>query len=562
MWDPHSRREVRQQRADAAVLQGLADQHLQRGPPRRRRAARRAHRRRHHLARCAGCARSGVEFMPTPGTYYDMLPERLAQLGIGSIDEDIDVLRELEILVDGEQRAQYLLQIFLKESAGLYDDPDGGAVLLRDHPAQGRSNGFGAGNFRALFESIEREQRDGAGCRRACSMLERTSSATVPTKHHIALRDAAGELRYEECLTRDGFDGPYTILYHRDRPHTQRLAPSATHGWAAPRRRGRGARPLAQAPLSDRSSSARAGGPPLDARVPLLFNARRDRSAVAAPDRADPVYFANGDGDELFYIHEGGGTLRTPLGDLRVRAGRLRLRAARPAAPLRASTSGAQYWLSIECAGGVAPAQAVAQRGRPAAHGRAVLRTATSSARVRRARCDEGIRDARREARRRASTASRYARLAARRRRLGRHGLSVGVPDPRLPAARRRSCTCRRRGTARSRRAARSSAASCRARSTSIPTPIPARIRTPRSTATSSSSTAAATSRRAAASAPGSISHHPAGHPARPAPGRLRGQHRRQAHRRARGDARHVPAAVTDGGGARVEDPGYHDSFL
>jgi 4-hydroxyphenylpyruvate dioxygenase len=42
----------------------------------------------------------GVEFMPTPGSYYDALPERLRTSGIGAIDEDIDVLRELEILVD------------------------------------------------------------------------------------------------------------------------------------------------------------------------------------------------------------------------------------------------------------------------------------------------------------------------------------------------------------------------------------------------------------------------------------------------------------------------------
>ena len=58
-----------------------------------------------------------------PGTYYDMLPERLEKSGIEQIDEDIETLRELEILVDGDQHHAYMLQIFLKESAGLYDDP-------------------------------------------------------------------------------------------------------------------------------------------------------------------------------------------------------------------------------------------------------------------------------------------------------------------------------------------------------------------------------------------------------------------------------------------------------
>jgi 4-hydroxyphenylpyruvate dioxygenase len=100
----------------------------------------------------------GVEFMPTPGTYYDMLPARLERLGVGSIDEAVQTLRELEILVDGEGPKQYLLQIFLKEAAGLYHDPEAGPFFFEIIQRKG-SNGFGAGNFRALFESIERQQR-------------------------------------------------------------------------------------------------------------------------------------------------------------------------------------------------------------------------------------------------------------------------------------------------------------------------------------------------------------------------------------------------------------------
>ena len=61
-------------------------------------------------------------------------------------------------------------------------------------------------------------------------MLERMNAGEIPAKHHIALRDTEGNLRYEECLTRDGFDGPYTILYHLRRPHLQEAAP-AKHGW-------------------------------------------------------------------------------------------------------------------------------------------------------------------------------------------------------------------------------------------------------------------------------------------------------------------------------------------
>lgn len=108
-----------------------------------------------------GCVRGlrdrGVAFMPTPDAYYDMLPRRLEALGIGSLEESIDDLRELGILVDGDGERSYLLQIFLKDSAGLYSDPEAGPFFYEIIQRKG-DEGFGAGNFRALFESIEREQ--------------------------------------------------------------------------------------------------------------------------------------------------------------------------------------------------------------------------------------------------------------------------------------------------------------------------------------------------------------------------------------------------------------------
>jgi len=99
----------------------------------------------------------GLEFMPTPATYYDALPERLRELDIDTIDEDPNVLRELELLVDGHGHRSYLLQIFLKDSAGLYGSRDAGPFFYELIQRKGDS-GFGAGNFRALFESIERQQ--------------------------------------------------------------------------------------------------------------------------------------------------------------------------------------------------------------------------------------------------------------------------------------------------------------------------------------------------------------------------------------------------------------------
>jgi len=88
----------------------------------------------------------GVEFLSAPpDAYYEMLPER-----VGSIDEDIKKLQGLGILVDRDEEG-YLLQIFTKP---VEDRPTLFFEIIERHGAQS----FGAGNFKALFESIEREQ--------------------------------------------------------------------------------------------------------------------------------------------------------------------------------------------------------------------------------------------------------------------------------------------------------------------------------------------------------------------------------------------------------------------
>jgi 4-hydroxyphenylpyruvate dioxygenase len=104
-----------------------------------------------------GLRAGGVQFMPTPGAYYDALPARIAESGIGRIEERIEDLRALGILVDGEGARRYLLQIFLRDSAGLYGEAEAGPFFFEIIQRKG-DEGFGAGNFRALFESIEREQ--------------------------------------------------------------------------------------------------------------------------------------------------------------------------------------------------------------------------------------------------------------------------------------------------------------------------------------------------------------------------------------------------------------------
>lgn len=108
------------------------------------------------LGTVSGLRQRGVQLMPTPRTYYEMLPERLKELGI-KLEERIEDLQRLEILVDGAGPGKYLLQIFLKDSAGLYGSPEAGPFFYEIIQRKG-DEGFGAGNFRALFESIEREQ--------------------------------------------------------------------------------------------------------------------------------------------------------------------------------------------------------------------------------------------------------------------------------------------------------------------------------------------------------------------------------------------------------------------
>jgi 4-hydroxyphenylpyruvate dioxygenase len=98
------------------------------------------------IVRCVTELREhGVEFLNIPGEYYDEVPER-----IGEIDEDIEDLKRLGILVDRDDEG-YLLQIFTKP---IGDRPTVFFEIIERHGARG----FGEGNFKALFEAIEREQ--------------------------------------------------------------------------------------------------------------------------------------------------------------------------------------------------------------------------------------------------------------------------------------------------------------------------------------------------------------------------------------------------------------------
>jgi 4-hydroxyphenylpyruvate dioxygenase len=90
---------------------------------------------------------NGVEFLEVPDTYYDDLQER-----VGVIDEDMEAIRKLRILVDRDDEG-YLLQLFTKP---VEDRP----TLFYEIIQRKGSRGFGQGNFKALFEAIERHQAE------------------------------------------------------------------------------------------------------------------------------------------------------------------------------------------------------------------------------------------------------------------------------------------------------------------------------------------------------------------------------------------------------------------
>ncbi|KAL4739447.1 Glyoxalase/Bleomycin resistance protein/Dihydroxybiphenyl dioxygenase [Aspergillus similis] len=91
----------------------------------------------------------GVEFIKVPDTYYEDIKIRLKKAGL-TLHEDFETIRALDILIDFDENG-YLLQLFTKH---LMDRPTVFIEIIQRH----NFSGFGAGNFKSLFEAIEREQ--------------------------------------------------------------------------------------------------------------------------------------------------------------------------------------------------------------------------------------------------------------------------------------------------------------------------------------------------------------------------------------------------------------------
>ena len=91
----------------------------------------------------------GIEFITVPDNYYDAMRVRLKKAGM-NIEEDFEAIRKLNILIDFDEGG-YLLQIFTKP---VLDRPTVFIEIIQ----RNNFDGFGAGNFKALFEAVEREQ--------------------------------------------------------------------------------------------------------------------------------------------------------------------------------------------------------------------------------------------------------------------------------------------------------------------------------------------------------------------------------------------------------------------
>ena len=204
----------------------------------------------------------------------------------------------------------YLLQIFTKP---VEDRP----TLFFEIIQRKGSRGFGKGNFKALFESIEREQAL-RGEPLECPMPIYHTLGQIPRKRHIVFRQPDGGLYTEELMGNVGFVGPVVAACttSTSRRRCMSVEPVKELAWEADWRR--------DAPAS--GTSGRPGLPPtrerrrLD-RIPLLFNADVAMSFVAAARQTTSTSTGTRRATRWCTSATATGVLESPLGDLAVRRG-------------------------------------------------------------------------------------------------------------------------------------------------------------------------------------------------------------------------------------------------
>jgi homogentisate 1,2-dioxygenase len=133
------------------------------------------------------------------------------------------------------------------------------------------------------------------------------SLGSIPPKRHMQVRGGGGALLTEELIGYEGFSGNESLLYHVGSPcrvhSVGPLRPIERAEWVPDTHVHR---------LTD-SNPIAPGGDPLNSRQLLMFNADIEVS-IAKPDAASEDFYRNGEGDEVIYIHSGGGLLHTVLG--------------------------------------------------------------------------------------------------------------------------------------------------------------------------------------------------------------------------------------------------------
>ncbi len=182
-------------------------------------------------------------------------------------------------------------------------------------------------------------------------MIEYRREGLLPEKPHSVFKPE-GQLAYEHVFTRDGFDGPFSILYMREQVQFMGEGVSVDALWDVSVGRDPQAlrrRHLRSFERAENKEMSRTEEHFL-ARQVLLSNADLTIGTCKFESAAETL-FSNGDADELFYIHEGGGVLESAYGELEFRQGDY---LCVPKSVIhRIRVKGPQYWFWVECKSGL-----------------------------------------------------------------------------------------------------------------------------------------------------------------------------------------------------------------